>query len=198
MKSMIAAIGRADPAMAAVIDRSAPCVLRSPGPAPDYFDALARSILYQQLAGRAAAAIHSRFLNLFDGVPTPDRIIAASVESLRGVGLSGAKARSIVDLATKVVDGSVVLEGLEQADDEEVIRRLSQVRGIGRWTAEMFLLFVLGRVDVWPTGDFGVRKGYAVMHDFAAMPTALELGPLGDLYRPYRSVAAWYCWRAAE
>ena len=202
MKAMIAAVAGADPAMAAVVDRSPACVLRrdTPGrPAGrDHFAALAESILYQQLAGKAAAAIHGRFLALFDGPPTPDRVLGVPYDALRGAGLSGAKARSISDLAAKVADGTVQLDGIEGRDDEDVIARLSQVRGIGRWTAEMFLMFDLGRVDVWPTGDFGVRKGFAIMHDLASMLSPAELNTLGDPYRPYRSVAAWYCWRAAE
>jgi DNA-3-methyladenine glycosylase II len=126
-------------------------------------------------------------------------IVSLSDESLRAVGLSANKAASLRDLATKVLDGTVDLSprGLSRQSDEEVIARLSTVRGIGPWTAEMFLIFQLRRLDVWPTGDLGVRRGYGLAWK-APMPSARELQSLGDRYRPYRSVVAWYCWRAAE
>jgi DNA-3-methyladenine glycosylase II len=125
--------------------------------------------------------------------------MALSDASLRAVGLSANKAASLRDLAAKVLDGTVTLSArrLSRVSDEEIIARLSAVRGIGRWTAEMFLLFQLRRLDVWPTGDLGVRRGYGLAWE-VPMPTARELQPLGDPYRPYRSVVAWYCWRAAE
>jgi 3-methyladenine DNA glycosylase/8-oxoguanine DNA glycosylase len=128
----------------------------------------------------------------------PDTLIALSDESLRAVGLSANKAASLRDLATKVLDGTVVLSPrrLSRSSDEEIIARLSSVRGIGSWTAEMFLMFQLRRLDVWPTGDLGVRRGYGLAWK-VPMPTARELQPLGDRYRPYRSVVARYCWRAA-
>jgi DNA-3-methyladenine glycosylase II len=193
-------VAAADPAMAALIDRVGPCTLRPRRLAGGYFGALARSILYQQLAGKAAAAIHARFVALFDGGrPTPEAVLALPDESLRGAGLSGAKAASIKDLAAKVLDGTVRLDGIGRVPDDEIVERLSLVRGIGRWTAEMFLIFQLGRPDVWPTGDFGVRKGWAIMHGRPdALPTPGELATAGEAYRPHRTVAAWYCWRAVE
>ncbi|GAC1319123.1 MAG: DNA-3-methyladenine glycosylase [Acidimicrobiales bacterium] len=168
-------------------------------PHDTHFAALVRSVLYQQLAGAAAATIHGRLVTLLEEEVTPDRVLSVSPEALRTVGLSGNKAASITDLAVKVLDGTVVLDprGLSREPDEEVIDRLTTVRGIGRWTAEMFLMFQLRRLDVWPVGDLGVRKGFGLAHGIA-MPNAKELGPLGDQYRPYRSVAAWYCWRACE
>jgi DNA-3-methyladenine glycosylase II len=130
---------------------------------------------------------------------TPERLLSLSDETLRTVGLSAAKVASLRDLATKVLDGTVVLDQrrLRALSDEEIAARLSSVRGIGPWTADMFLLFRLRRLDVWPTGDFGVRKGYGLAWGIPA-PTAKELQPLGDPFRPYRSVVAWYCWRAVE
>jgi DNA-3-methyladenine glycosylase II len=164
-----------------------------------HFAALVRAIVYQQLAGAAAAAIHGRLVAALDDDVQPEALLALSDESLRGVGLSANKAASLRDLATKVLDGTVVLSPrrLSRQSDDEVVARLSTVRGIGPWTAQMFLMFQLRRLDVWPTGDFGVRRGYGLAWN-VPMPSARELEPLGDPYRPYRSVVAWYCWRAAE
>ena len=168
-------------------------------PAETHFAALVRSVLYQQLAGPAAAAIHGRLIAALGGEITPERMLALPADTLRSVGLSGSKAASVADLAAKVLDGTVVLDrpGLRAESDAEVVARLTAVRGIGKWTAEMFLMFQLGRLDVWPTGDLGVRKGFGLAWEIPT-PTAKQLEPLGDPYRPYRSVVAWYCWRAAE
>lgn len=200
MHDAVTHVAAADPALAALIDRVGPCTLRPRRFAGGHFAALARSILYQQLAGKAAAAIHARFLALFDGGrPSPEAVLALPDEALRGAGLSTAKAVSIKDLAAKVLDGTVRLEGISRRSDAEIVERLCLVRGIGRWTAEMFLMFQLGRPDVWPTGDYGVRKGWAILHGRPeALPTPAELELAGEAYRPYRSVAAWYCWRAVE
>jgi DNA-3-methyladenine glycosylase II len=168
-------------------------------PVESHFAALVRAIVYQQLAGSAAAAIHGRLIAALGGDVEPAALIALTDESLRAVGLSRNKAASLRDLSAKVLDGTVVLSprGLSREGDEQVIARLSAVRGIGPWTAEMFLFFQLRRLDVWPVGDLGVRRGYGLAWQIP-MPTARELQPLGDPYRSYRSVAAWYCWRAAE
>ena len=120
------------------------------------------------------------------------------MEALRGAGLSGAKAASILDLATKVEEGLVELDRVARLPDDEVVRELVLVRGIGEWTAHMFLMFQLGRLDVWPTLDLGVRTGYARMFGLAEPPTSKELAPLGDRFRPYRSLVAWWCWRAVD
>ncbi len=167
-------------------------------PSDDPFNALARAIVFQQLAGRAATAIHARFVGLFGDEPaTPAAVLKLPVETLRGAGLSGAKTAAIIDLATKASDGTVPLAELNTLADDEVVARLSVVRGIGRWTAEMFLLFELGRTDVWPVDDFGVRKGWGLIHN-TAMPAPRELMALGEVLRPHRSAAAWYCWRAGD
>jgi DNA-3-methyladenine glycosylase II len=168
-------------------------------PVEGHFAALVRAIVYQQLAGGAAAAIHGRLVDALDGDVRPEPLIALSGETLRAVGLSRNKMASLRDLAAKVLDGTVVLstQGLAAESDDEIVARLTKVRGIGPWTAEMFLLFQLRRLDVWPVGDLGVRRGYGLAWQVPT-PTARELQPLGDRFRPYRSVAAWYCWRAAE
>jgi DNA-3-methyladenine glycosylase II len=193
------ALAALDPVMRTMVDRVGPADLRRGRPRREHFAELARAILYQQLAGRAASAIHGRFAALFDGgTPTPEAVLALPVAKLRKAGLSGSKAASIRDLAEKVVDGSVELDRIARVPDDEVVRELTLVRGIGPWTAEMFLIFQLGRLDVWPVGDFGIRKGYALLYGLPEPPEPKELAPLGDRFRPYRSIAAWYCWRAAE
>ena len=168
-------------------------------PAETHFGALARAVVYQQLAGPAAAAIHGRLIAALGDEVTAKRLLSLPAGTLRSVGLSANKAASLQDLAAKVLDGTVVLDpaGLRRESDAEVVARLSAVRGIGKWTAEMFLMFQLRRLDVWPTGDLGVRKGFGLAWEIPT-PTAKQLEPLGDPYRPYRSVVAWYCWRAAE
>ena len=193
-REAVAAVAAADPQMATFIEQAGPFAPRSG--TGDYFSALARSIMFQQLAGRAAAAIHERFVSAVGGSVTPQAVLAVPPETLRAAGLSGNKTVAIIDLATKATDGSVPLEDLDSLDDEEIIARLSAVRGIGRWTAEMFLLFELRRMDVWPVDDYGVRNGWTLIHSLPELikPKALVLE--GDRFRPYRSVAAWYCWQA--
>jgi DNA-3-methyladenine glycosylase II len=172
--------------------------LHRPRPRRSHFAQLARMICYQQLAGRAAAAIHGRFEALFDGPPTPEAVLALPIETLRGAGLSNAKAMSIRDLAEKVESGQVELDRVARLPDEKVVSELILVRGIGVWTAHMFLMFQMGRLDVWPTLDYGVRSGFALMYGIEPMPTPKQLEPLGDPFRPYRSLVAWYCWQAVD
>jgi DNA-3-methyladenine glycosylase II len=193
----VEALLRADPAFAEIVRVAPPF---DPGwrAQGDYFNALARAIVFQQLAGRAAQAIHGRFLALFAGAPSPAQVLAAPEAELRGAGLSAGKVAAIRDLAAKVDSGLVPLERIEELSDEEIVARLVQVRGIGRWTAEMFLIFQLRRLDVWPVDDLGVRRGYAVIHKLSEWPSPRELAPLGDPYRPQRTIAAWYCWRTAD
>jgi DNA-3-methyladenine glycosylase II len=190
-------LAQRDRVVAGLVDAFGLPRLRQPG--DSHFAALVQSVVYQQLAGAAASTIHRRLVEALGGDVTPEAMLATDPQALRGAGLSGNKAASVCDLATKVLDGTVVLDprGLAREGDEEVIERLTTVRGIGRWTAEMFLMFQLRRLDVWPTGDLGVRKGFGVAWAMA-MPSAKELEPLGDPFRPYRSAVAWYCWRAAE
>jgi DNA-3-methyladenine glycosylase II len=190
-------LAQSDPVIAKLVAAAGPMRLRKR--ADSHFAALVRSIVYQQLAGRAAAAIHGRLVAALGDDVSPEALIALPLEALRGAGLSANKAASLRDLAGKVLDDTVVLDPrrIGRESDEEVIARLCTVRGIGEWTAQMFLLFQLRRMDVWPTGDLGVRKGYGLAWG-VPMPSQRELGPLGDPYRPYRSVVAWYCWRACE
>ena len=164
------------------------------------FEALARNIIYQQLHGNAAAAIHQRVLALFGKQKlSPQDILEASEESLRGAGLSGAKLVAIKDLAAKTLDGTVpTLARLRRMADEEIIEKLIQVRGIGRWTVEMLLIFRLGRPDVLPVGDFAVRKGFSLVYGLKDLPKPKELIHYGERWKPFRSVASWYMWRVHE
>jgi len=159
---------------------------------------LARAIVFQQLAGKAARTIHGRFVEAMEGEVTPSHVLRASEETLRGAGLSRNKIAALRDLASKVWTGDVALDDLESRPDEEIVECLTKVHGIGPWTAQMFLMFRLHRPDVWPAGDYGVRNGFAKIHGMVEMPTEKELRPLGEKYRPWRSAAAWYCWRAVE
>ena len=191
-----AEIARRDKVMAALMKRTG--TFRLPRPSADHFAALAESILYQQLAGAAAAAIHGRFVALFNGNLSPKAILALRPARLRAVGLSGNKTASIRDLARKVANGTIPLDRISALSDEEIVARLSVVRGIGRWTAEMFLIFQLRRLDVWPVSDYGVRKGYSLAYGLRDLLTPKDLQGEGERFRPYRTVAAWYCWQAVH
>jgi DNA-3-methyladenine glycosylase II len=154
--------------------------------------------MYQQLAGAAAAAIHARFLKLFAETLSPAGVLALPDGAMRSAGLSGSKTAAILDLARKVEDGTVPLHDVESLSDDELTARLVQVRGIGRWTAEMFLIFQLRRLDVWPVDDYGVRKGWTLAHKLKDLLAPRALQAEGDRFRPYRTIAAWYCWRAVD
>ncbi|HUE67276.1 MAG TPA: hypothetical protein VMP38_03765 [Candidatus Acidoferrum sp.] len=182
--------------MAKLIKRAGPVNLR--GPLEDGFAALVRSIMYQQLAGAAATAIHGRFLKLFADGLSPTGVLALKPGAMRSAGVSGPKEAAITDLARKVADGTVPLGDVDKLPDDEVKTRLITVRGIGPWTAEMFLIFQLRRLDVWPVEDYGVRKGWTVTHRKRELITPRALQAEGEIFRPYRSIAAWYCWRAVE
>jgi len=165
------------------------------------FDALAESIAYQQLSGKAAATIFGRVRGLYPKTKwlDPAKILATPDDALRSAGLSRAKTAAIKDLAAKTIDGTVPSgHALLRMSDDEIIARLTQVRGIGRWTVEMLLLFDLGRPDVWPVDDYGVRKGFAKTFGRRKLPPPKQLIKSGEKWRPYRSVAAWYFWRALD
>jgi DNA-3-methyladenine glycosylase II len=189
-------ISAADPPMADFITGAGPLPDR---PAEgDPFTSLARAIVFQQLAGRAAAAIYRRTVDAIGGRMTAQALLSVAPEQLRAAGLSNNKTLALTDLATKATDGSLALDALERLDDDVIAERLVTVRGIGRWTAEMFLLFELRRPDVWPVDDLGVRNGYSLIHGLSEMikPRALQVE--GERYRPYRSTAALYCWQAVH
>jgi len=189
-----------DPRLAALIARSrrydiAPSLSIRP------FDALAESIAYQQLNGKAAATIWSRVRALYPRRKylNPKLVLATPDAQLRAAGLSRNKIAALKDLAAKTIDGTVPSgRALSRMSDDEIIARLITVRGIGRWTVEMLLLFDLGRPDVWPVDDYGVRKGFAKTFRRRKLPTPKQLMKFGEQWRPYRSVAAWYFWRALD
>jgi DNA-3-methyladenine glycosylase II len=192
------ALAKRDPVMRGLIRAAGPSTLPTRH-GRDHFGALVEAIVYQQLAGKAAAAIHGRFVALFDSKRiTPEAVLAVGHARLRTVGLSEAKTLAILDLASKASDSTVPLRSISRYDDDTIVERLSSVRGIGRWTAEMFLMFQLGRPDVWPVDDYGVRKGYASAYGLKELPKPKELMSLGERFRPYRSTAAWYCWRVVD
>jgi DNA-3-methyladenine glycosylase II len=195
----VAHLSQADPALARLIEAAGPFrmairTMHSP------FEALARNIVYQQLNGTAAAAIHARVVALAGrGRLRPQDVLQASDDELRRAGLSRNKLEALRDLAAKTVDGTVpTLARLKRMSDDEIIARLTQVRGVGRWTVEMLLMSRLGRPDVLPVGDFGVRKGFSLLYGTAALPTPKELTAYAERWRPYRTVASWYMWRAVE
>jgi DNA-3-methyladenine glycosylase II len=197
LSTAIANVAEIDPALAVVIEKVGPIQYRPRNP-DGHFGALVRTIVFQQLAGAAANAIHNRVRALFDGPLEPAALLALPDEALRGAGLSAAKLASLRDLSMKVLDGTVILSESSRLSDDEVVARLVTVRGIGRWSAEMYLMFELRRPDVWPVDDLGVRHGYGLIWSLAPPPTARELQPLGDRFRPYRSVVARYCWEAVH
>jgi DNA-3-methyladenine glycosylase II len=160
------------------------------------FAALVRAIVFQQLAGRAAQAIYGRVRAAAGESLTPESLSAVPDAALRAAGLSANKLASLRDLSAKVLDGTVVLTRTSRRSDDELIGRLTKVRGIGRWTAEMYLMFQLRRLDIWPVDDLGVRQGYGLAWKLEPPPTAQELEPIGDRFRPYRSIVARYCWAA--
>jgi DNA-3-methyladenine glycosylase II len=192
-------LGRRDPVLARLVEQHRPMRLGPRTPVAARFEAIARSIVYQQLAGRAAAAIWGRTRALAGGAAfVPETVLALDDAALRGAGLSGAKVAALRDLALKASTGVVRLERLGHLSDDEVVAELTRVRGVGPWTAHMFLLFHLHRLDVWPTGDYGVRNGFRVAWGLAEIPSPRQLAELGEPFRPYRSVVAWFCWRAAD
>ena len=190
----------ADPLLGALIERVGPYLLR-PRRTQSLFAAVARAIVYQQLSGSAAATILGRVKAIYapKRFPTPRDILATPPERLRAAGLSAAKTAALRDLAERSFDGTVpTMRRVRLMEDEDVIERLVQVRGVGRWTAEMLLMFRLGRADVLPVSDLGIRKGFALTFGYRLLPAAITIERRAERWRPYRSVACWYLWRALE
>ncbi len=183
--------------MARLVERHGAMRLGARPRVGDRFEALAAHVAYQQLAGAAASTIWGRTRALVDGPFTPEAVLEVPTEALRGAGLSGAKTAAILDLAAWVARGDIDLAAAGRMSDADVEAMVVQARGIGPWTAHMFLIFDLHRLDVWPTGDLGVRVGYGRAWGLTDAPTPKDLAEMGERFRPYRSVVAWYCWRAA-
>jgi DNA-3-methyladenine glycosylase II len=190
-------LSRRDPVMKALMRRHGPCGLGH-AQHDDPFQALVHAIISQQLSSKAAATIERRFDALFDGRLTPDAVAVQPDERLRGVGLSSQKLRYIRDLCTHVCNGSLRLDALDALADDDVVAALTQVKGIGRWTAEMFLIFRLQRPDVLPVGDLGIVNAVTRAYGLRKVPTPERLTRLGEPWRPYRSVACWYLWASLD
>lgn len=199
INAAVESLRQADARLARAIDAVGPCTLR-PRREGSHFDHLARAIVYQQLSGSAAATIYGRFMDQCgSGVaPSPDAVLSRDVTQLRACGLSGAKTAAIQDLAQHVVDGRLALDKVDVMDDEAIIEALVQVRGVGRWTAQMFLMFRLGRPDVLPVLDLGVRKGAQRIYNTRAMPDDVRLTRIARPWRPWATIASWYCWRVLD
>lgn len=195
----VALLRATDPKLARAIDAVGPCTLR-PRTEGTHFDHLARAIVYQQLSGSAAGTIYGRFSERCgtNGPPSPEAVLQHDLTMLRACGLSAAKAAAIHDLARHVVDGRLRLDNVESMDDEDIIESLVRVRGVGRWTAQMFLMFRLWRPNVLPVLDLGVRKGAQRIYNTRALPDAERLEKLARTWRPYASIASWYCWRVLD
>lgn len=196
-EAAIAHLRTADPVLGGLMERCGPCTL-APGDT-DPFVTLCRAIISQQLSGRAASAITERLESLFDsGVLTPEGILATPDETLRSLGLSRQKQASLKDLASKTADGNLQLAVLSTLNDAEVTRQLTQVRGIGVWTAEMFLIFFLGRLDVFPVGDLGIRKAIQRVYGYKKMPAVSTMHRHARKWAPYRTIATWYLWESYD
>jgi DNA-3-methyladenine glycosylase II len=193
-------LAQADPRLGELMARAGPFTMRPPS-TQSLFAALVEAIVYQQLSGKAAATILARVVALYRPrrFPRPQDILDTPVERLRAAGLSAAKSLAVRDLAARTLDGTVpTMARVRRMPDEEIIERLTTVRGVGRWTVEMLLMFRLGRPDVLPLGDLGVRKGFALAFDRRVLSDPLVLSRRAERWRPYRSVASWYLWRALD
>jgi DNA-3-methyladenine glycosylase II len=193
-------LSKVDPVMRRLIVEIGPFTLK-PTIRRSPFESLVRAVAHQQLHDKAAESILKRFIRLFPGrkFPRPDDLLAMNVTSIRGAGFSHAKVSTLRDLAAKTLDGTVpTTRTIMQCEDEAIVQRLTEVRGIGRWTVEMLLIFQLGRPDVLPINDFGVRNGFRIAYRRRSMPTPKHVSRYGERWRPYRTVASWYLWRAAD
>lgn len=191
-------LAKHDPTLQPIIAQAG---LAQLSPHTDYYGALVSSIVGQQLSVKAAAAIKQRFRDLFDGqLPSPEQILSVGAEQLRAIGFSYAKARYVHDLAQHIIDGRITFERIPEQSNEEIIAELTDVKGVGEWTAHMFLMFCVGRLDVLPVGDLGIRNGIRALYDFEDLPTPAEIVEVAERHQwhPYESVASWYVWRSID
>lgn len=198
--SAIATLQQADPILAEVMQQVGECQLAAAQQTGDVLTCICRSIIYQQLSGKAAAAIYKRFTGLYSdkALPSAQEILDTPDELLRSAGISRPKVLYLKDLAQKVLDGLPRIEELDQMEDETIIQTLTPVKGVGRWTVEMLLIFRLHRWDVLPVDDLGVRAGIRRVYGLADLPDKQTVRSLGEQWRPYRTIATWYLWRSLE
>lgn len=193
----IAHIAQHDPRLSSVIQTYPQPTFR---PHTDYYRELVESIISQQLSVKAAATIYRRFVDSFGHVPQPDEIIARADSELRAVGLSGQKTRYIKDLAAKVLDGSVRFDHLDQLSNDEIVAELTAVKGVGEWTVHMFLIFCMGRFDVLPVGDLGIKNAVQRLYDLPTLPAPIDIARIANEqhWKPYESIASWYLWQSLD
>jgi DNA-3-methyladenine glycosylase II len=197
MRKIVQEIAHTDKRFAKVIETSELCDIGTSNPERSHFETLVSSVISQQLATAAARTIKERFA-VECGKITPKNVAAMEIEQMRAAGLSGAKAKTIQGLASSALDKSVDFKKLHEMDDNQVYKSLTSLWGIGPWTVDMFMMFQLGRLDIWPTGDLGVRRGWEKLHKLSEEIAPIELEKKGEKFRPHRSIVAWYCWRALD
>lgn len=198
MRQIVRKISRIDPAFKPIINSSPICTIGLKKYNRSHFETLVNSILSQQLATKAADTIIKRVNDLVAGKPKPESLIKITAEELRSAGVSGAKARSIHELAESIISGKLNFHKFPKLTNSEISAELTQIWGIGRWTSEMFLMFHLGRLDVWPVGDLGMRRGWEKLHRMRTEIEPKKLDVIGQKFDGFQSVVAWYCWRATE
>lgn len=199
MKRIVAEICELDPKFIPTIEASPLCTVGRNVGEQSHFASLVESVISQQLAIKAADTIHARLVSLAKGKITPARVAKISIEDLRQAGVSGAKAKTLHGLAKAGLDGEISFEELQDIEsDDEIFDQLTALWGIGPWTVDMFMMFQLGRLDIWPTGDLGVRRGWEKIHRLKDQIDPKKLDLKGEKFRPHRSIVAWYCWRAVD
>ncbi len=199
MRRIVAEVGQMDRKFAPLIERRPLCTIGRSAPSESHFESLVSSIISQQLAVKAAETIHGRLVDLCKGTINAKKLIKLDEIVLREIGVSGAKTRTLKGLAGAVVDNSIPIDSIDEIhDDQEIYDKLTSLWGIGRWTVEMFMMFQLGRLDVWPTGDLAVRRGWDIIHKNKEETLAKTLDLKGEKLHPYRSVVAWYCYQAVH
>jgi len=199
MRRIVAEVGQMDRKFAPLIERRPLCTIGRSAPSESHFESLVSSIISQQLAVKAAETIHGRLVDLCKGNINAKKLIKLDEIALREIGVSGAKTRTLKGLAGAVVDNSIPIDSIDEIhDDQEIYDKLTSLWGIGRWTVEMFMMFQLGRLDVWPTGDLAVRRGWDIIHKNKEETLAKTLDLKGEKLHPYRSVVAWYCYQAVH
>jgi DNA-3-methyladenine glycosylase II len=199
MRRIVAEVGQLDRKFAPLIERRPLCTIGRAEPSESHFESLVSSVISQQLATKAAETIHTRLVVLCKGTISAKKLIKLDDLVLREIGVSGAKSRTIKGLAAAVVDKTIPIDTIDEIhDDQEIYDKLTSLWGIGRWTVEMFMMFQLGRLDIWPTGDLAVRRGWDIVHKNKEETLAKALDLKGEKLHPYRSVVAWYCYQAVH